>query len=255
MTWNLHHGDCLDRTKGLPALADGSVDHTITDPPYAGHVEAGSRSVGGKDKGGEITTRDFVYVPLSPAEQMAVSWHIARVTRRWGLVFTDVEGLEAWRHCLTLWGMEYVRCGIWERHGAPQTTGDRPAQGFEAIALFHAAGVRKRWNGRGKDGIWRHTLPSTKERRRRGHPTPKPEPLMAELVRDFTDPGETILDPYAGSAATGIAAVRAGRHFVGWEKKGTFYRLARAQLEVTRENLELFAPRRRRKAKQLRISE
>lgn len=48
----------------------------------------------------------------------------------------------------------------------------------------------------------------------RVHPAQKPEPLLAELVRPC---GATILDPFMGSGATGVAAVRTGRKFVGIE--------------------------------------
>jgi site-specific DNA-methyltransferase (adenine-specific) len=40
---------------------------------------------------------------------------------------------------------------------------------------------------------------------------------MAILVRLFSNQGELILDPFAGSGSTGVAALRLGRRFVGWE--------------------------------------
>jgi site-specific DNA-methyltransferase (adenine-specific) len=45
----------------------------------------------------------------------------------------------------------------------------------------------------------------------------KPLALMDVLVRLFSEPGELILDPFAGSGTTGVAALRLGRRFVGWE--------------------------------------
>lgn len=49
------------------------------------------------------------------------------------------------------------------------------------------------------------------------HPTQKPVDLCAYLVATFTDPGDLVLDPCAGSATTGVAALQAGRRFVGFE--------------------------------------
>jgi len=43
------------------------------------------------------------------------------------------------------------------------------------------------------------------------HPTQKPLPLMEALVDQFTDEGETILDPFGGSGTTALAAAEMGR--------------------------------------------
>jgi DNA modification methylase len=48
----------------------------------------------------------------------------------------------------------------------------------------------------------------------RVHPTQKPLGLMGALVQQFTDPGELILDPTAGSGTTGVAAKRLNRRSV-----------------------------------------
>ena len=79
------------------------------------------------------------------------------------------------------------------------------------------------WNGGGKRGIY--SVPTAIDRDRSGldariHTTQKPLALMQALVRDFTDEGETILDPFAGSGTTLYAAARLGRKSIGWDRPG-----------------------------------
>lgn len=62
------------------------------------------------------------------------------------------------------------------------------------------------------------------------HPTQKPLPLLRWLVRTFSQPGETVLDFCAGSAATGVAALAEGRSFVGCELDPRYYELAAERL-------------------------
>ena len=49
------------------------------------------------------------------------------------------------------------------------------------------------------------------------HPTEKPVPLMAELIESSSRRGETVLDPFAGSGSTLVAAVLTGRRAIGCE--------------------------------------
>jgi site-specific DNA-methyltransferase (adenine-specific) len=82
--------------------------------------------------------------------------------------------------------------------------------------------------------------------RRNLHPTVKPLALMRWLVRLLTPPGGTILDPYAGSGSTGIAAEQEGFHSILIERKTEYAELARARIagespllnQVTRETLD-----------------
>jgi site-specific DNA-methyltransferase (adenine-specific) len=63
--------------------------------------------------------------------------------------------------------------------------------------------------------VLRHTRPIGKNVNR--HPTEKPVPLMMELVESSTRRGETVLDPFAGSGSTLVAALLTGRHAIGCE--------------------------------------
>jgi site-specific DNA-methyltransferase (adenine-specific) len=66
--------------------------------------------------------------------------------------------------------------------------------------------------------------------RRNIHPTVKPLSLMRWLVALVTPPGGVVLDPFAGSGSTGIAAVGEGRRFLGIEREGDYVDIACARL-------------------------
>ena len=70
----------------------------------------------------------------------------------------------------------------------------------------------------------------------------KPLALMEMIVRDYSEPGEVICDPYAGTATTGVAAVRLGRHFIGWERDPGTFDYALKRLKKTRAQGDLFSP-------------
>ena len=58
------------------------------------------------------------------------------------------------------------------------------------------------------------------------HPTQKPVPLLERLIEIFTDEGDVVIDPCAGSGSTLLAAANAGRKAYGFEIKKEFYELA-----------------------------
>jgi site-specific DNA-methyltransferase (adenine-specific) len=215
----LYHGEFEDV---LPTL--DAVDHVICDPPYSEktHTSVRSRRMGANDRGGRYGADlrrqvNLGFDHITPEEMQFLSAEFARLTRRWVLVFSDVESDHLWRDELTTAGLDYVRTGAWVKRGStPQFSGDRPATAFEAITICHPSG-RKRWNGGGKHGLW--DVPIVLNRARadkseRVHPTQKPELLMRYLVADFTDPGDVILDATAGSGTTGVAAKIEGRRAI-----------------------------------------
>ena len=60
-------------------------------------------------------------------------------------------------------------------------------------------------------------IPVKKPRERYGHMTAKPVGLLQHLIRIFSASGSLVLDPFAGSGSTGVAAKREGRPFIGYE--------------------------------------
>lgn len=64
------------------------------------------------------------------------------------------------------------------------------------------------------------------------HPTVKPVALMAYLCRLITPPGGTVLDPFAGSGSTGVAAIREKFAFVGIEREAEYAEIAKARINA-----------------------
>ena len=218
----IYLGDCRDV---LPTLDDASFDHVITDPPYSANVHkrvrsSNKNSMPDAHEFGCRTRRqvDLGFEPLSPPLRRFCAREFARLAKRWVMAFSDVEMCHLWRLSLGAAGLDYCRTMEWRRlNGAPQFTGDRPASSFEAITLAHQPG-KKRWNGGGKQGVYEHPIVMNRGGNTpRRHTTPKPLLLMSQLVCDFSDPSNTILDPFMGSGTTLRAAKDAGRKAVGVE--------------------------------------
>lgn len=203
----LYHGDCREVLSSLP---DGGVNCVITDPPYSEntHKNANTTDSAGvaykalKGKFGHISLADLSEL-LTECGRVSSGWVVATLDYKHAFKFDETPPL----------GLRLLRVGVWTKpNPTPQISGDRPGQGWEAIAFLHRDDVRPKWNGGGRAGVWHAQV--VKEGL---HPTAKPLPMVADWVRLFTNPGDTILDPFAGSGTTLRAAKDESRKSIGVE--------------------------------------
>jgi DNA modification methylase len=68
--------------------------------------------------------------------------------------------------------------------------------------------------------------------RRVGHPAPFPIELPRRLIQLYSFAGDVVLDPFAGSGSTCIAALETGRSFVGYEKSGRYVKVAEKRIRA-----------------------
>lgn len=71
------------------------------------------------------------------------------------------------------------------------------------------------------------------------HPTQKPEKLMAKLILASSQPGQVVLDPFAGSGTTAVVAQKLGRRFVAIEQEPVFCALAQKRLELAQRETRI----------------
>ncbi|BAF58937.1 MAG: site-specific DNA-methyltransferase [Pelotomaculum sp.] len=77
--------------------------------------------------------------------------------------------------------------------------------------------------------VW--TFPA-EQAKKIGHPAPFPVELPYRLIQLYTFKGEVVLDPFLGSGQTAIAALKAGRRYVGYEIDGNYVGLAKRRIDV-----------------------
>jgi site-specific DNA-methyltransferase (adenine-specific) len=206
----IYHGDCLDI---LPTL--GPVDHVITDPPYNVSEEGAAILHAGT---GEVSQRrDF-------GEWDRSEWHPSpflvgteALLRQGGslLAFTSDRLLSAYRDAAGLIPRGTI---VWEKTNPPPTPRPAYVSATEWIVWLQKPGSKATWNGSGFTvNLLRHPICGGGERS--DHPTQKPIALLRELIQRHTDPGETILDPFAGSGTTGRAALDLGRKAILIERE------------------------------------
>ncbi len=79
------------------------------------------------------------------------------------------------------------------------------------------------FHGEYDSGVYKYPICRDKGR---FHPTQKPLALIGELIRKHSDEGDTVLDCFAGSGTTAVAARNLGRRFVGCELSEEYYEKA-----------------------------
>jgi len=194
-----------------------AVDSLIGDPPYSARTHEGQRT----GSGGDATTIDYEPITRDDCFELARCWE--RRVAHWMVLFCDHVSFlwheEAWRALdwLTFAPVQWVK-----PDAAPRKQGDGPNVSIEPIFIARRRGAWAIGSGSRKGY---YECP-TAELRGGGIAGAKPLPLMRALVRDYSEPGHLIVDPFSGSATTLVAAGIEGRRAVGAEEQVATYEMA-----------------------------
>jgi site-specific DNA-methyltransferase (adenine-specific) len=206
------------------ALADvGEVDTLISDPPYSERTHNGHDEVSEHANDGS-SRRELSYAAWKPddVERFVEVWS-PRV-RGWFVALTDHVLAPTFASALHEQG-RYVfsPLSFVEPGRAVRILGDGPAQWAVQIVV-----ARPRVEPYSKWGALPggYVLPYGQRDRRDSHIGGKPLWLMRALVRDYSRPGNLIVDPCAGGATTLIAAAIEGRRAIGAELDPNTHALA-----------------------------
>lgn len=125
---------------------------------------------------------------------------------------------------------------------------DAVKQRRRVIAPYRQNGEPKDWTET-EDGKYRDTCPSNfwddisipywSMPENTAHPTQKPEKLIAKLILASSNPGDLVLDPFAGAGTTAVTAKKLGRNYVGMEQNELYCAWASKRLELADEAPEI----------------
>lgn len=217
----LYLGDALHV---LPELPKGSADLLVTDPPYGVSWRSNHRREPFERLAGDEST-------AIAREILAASVRVLR-NRRHMYVFGPEEivaGLPIGASSELIWDRMTKGSGDLTLPWGPQH--DRITF---ATLVTGGARTRETAGGRLSARLRRGSIVAARREHGGGvdHPTRKPVALMRQLIESSTIPGELVLDPCAGTGATLVAAVAAGRRAIGVEIDPTFADRAAERLAV-----------------------
>jgi len=225
---NLYLGDCM---KVMALFEDGCIDTAVFDPPYktigggtpddarrpTGVLESNDTSMGITHN----TIQPETYLP-ELHRVLREQAHVYMMTNFLGLknglmakvmaAGFELHNLLVWKKnnaTPNRWGMKNVEYTLLARKGKAFALNDA---GFKTAEEF--------------DFPMDHNNPKSPK----SHPTEKPVSLMQTYIENSTEPGETVLDLFMGSGATGVAAQACGRKFIGIEMDPKYYRAAQIRM-------------------------
>lgn len=212
-------GDCATLLAQMP---DASVDLIITDPPYGVDYD----SIGGS---AHRTISEYEDSPEAVLAMLrTVATEMRRVLKPSGHAYFFF-GIKLWYQTFLL----YERAGfeadpiplVWIKNRWGTVNWDvRYAPQWEPI-IFATNGQRKLAKARAN--VFIADSPAGKGRI---HSAQKPVSLLCELIEQSSAPGETVLDPFAGSGSTLVAAHKLGRNYIGMERSEGVYNATKLRL-------------------------
>lgn len=227
------HGDALAFLADMPA---DQADAIVADPPYSSGGAFRSDRAGSAKK--KYLTNESAIARLpefygdNRTERGLLLWcslwlgEAWRVTRPGGAiaVFCDWRSLPAFSDAIQAGGWSWRGVGVWTkpRHKSRPTLGG--LWNDTEFILWGSKGPRLA--GECLPGSWAHPAPDSSTRL---HPTEKPQAVLRDLVRLAPSDG-LVIDPFAGSGSTGVAAVSQGRRFVGCEISAEYAAMAKRRI-------------------------
>ena len=259
----IYNEDCLE---GLKRVPDGSVDLTVTSPPYDNlRTYNGNISQWSFEKFQEIARELFRVTKQGGV----VVWVVADATIKGSETGTSFKQALYFMNC----GFNLHDTMIWSKPsftavGALKT---RYAQTFGYMFVFSKGKIKtfnalkdrkttsrskdKHGTIRQKDGgfrlmsnrgkqygefgirynVW-DMPPVTSNIERKGHPAQFPEQLANDHIISWSNEGDIVLDPFVGSGTTAIACINTNRNYIGFELDETYFKVADKRIKEARSN-------------------
>lgn len=241
----LYQADCLEIMQAIARkYPEGCFDMIFADPPYrlsnggmtcyAGKMVKVDKGLWDQSEGPEL---DFAFTK---------SWLdlCQQVLKPNGTIW--VSGTHHIIHvvgyAMQVLGFKILNEITWEKPNPPPNLSCRyfthstetllwAAKSLKSKHTFNYEEMREEAGGKQMKSVWQFTAPKKDEKVFGKHPTQKPVALVDRCIRGSTKPGDFVLDPFAGSSTTGVAAAALERRFCGIEQEAEFIELSKCRLE------------------------
>lgn len=218
-------GDCLVRMKEIP---DKSIDCVITDCPYK--IVAGGCSTKNFNCSGVLSMHnpDIKSGKLFGENDILFSdWlpDIYRVLKDNTHCYIMINGrnLKELQMCAEQAGFIFQNLLVWDKGN--KTPNRYYMQQVEFVLMLRKGNAKTITNaGTGNLLSFKNNIGN------KIHPTEKPVDLIDVFVKNSTQPGDWVLDPFMGAGSSGVSCLHNNRHFIGIEKDDKYFSIAKDRI-------------------------
>lgn len=224
--------------KVMGGVKDNSIDLICSDVPYLVTSRGNSGTMGGYwkseiAKSGKIFDNNII----KPKDYMSEFYRILKDKSICFLMINHINLIELLNEGERV-GFHFVKCLIWEKGN--KICGRYGMGCFEYIVLFRKGGDRP-FNDCSTPDILKVPINKLKDKDGHNlHDTEKPIELMEILVKNASNEGDTVLDPFMGIGSCGIASKKLNRNFIGCEIDEKYFKIAEERINGTfgKQNVE-----------------
>ncbi|MEZ8400736.1 site-specific DNA-methyltransferase [Vibrio splendidus] len=218
--------DCLPVLKGMPS---NSVDLIVIDPPYEiKNTKTGSKSE--LNRSFQKVNNELVSQQLTEGFDIKILDELVRINRKVNMyIFCNKAQLlmymnyfVAERGC----NFDLIK---WVKTNAVPTFNNKYLTDTEYCIYVRNGGYCKPSSYDDAKTLYHQPI-NIKDKRKYGHPTIKPLPLLEKLIRNSSQEGDTVLDCFMGSGSTGVACKKLQRHFIGIEINKEYFELSNQRI-------------------------
>ena len=217
----------------LASLENKTIDLVLIDPPY--NISRPTNFQSGEETGKD-TDRFRVSMDFGEWDKNFTGLEIAirecfRVLKDGGtmICFYDLWKIETLKSYLEAAGFVQIRFIEWiKTNPVPINSKINYLTNSREVAVLGVKKSKPTFHSEYDNGIYQYPICQDKGR---FHPTQKPLALIADLINKHSNEGEIVLDCFAGSCTTGVAAVLNNRQFIGCELDTEYYEKAVQRLK------------------------
>ena len=220
------HGDCFNHLKNIDSK---SINLIIVDPPYLISKKSGFKNYSDKANSDIITKYGKHSIDFGEWDKDDLDWDILfkeyyRILKDGGtlIFFFDIWKSTMIKDIAEKYKFKQPRVCQWQKtNPVPINSKINYLSNANEYFFTFIKGKKPTFNSEYDNGLYHYPICHGKERYE--HPTQKPLSLITELIKKHSNPGDLVLDCFAGTGTTGHACFLIDRKFILIEKEQKYF--------------------------------
>ena len=232
-------GDCLEK---LRDITSDSVNLILIDPPYIISKSSNFKNYSKEANRDMITKYGSISIDFGDWDKVRLDWEslflqFSRILKNGGtiIIFYDIWKAGELKEVATKFKFKQPRVCCWNKSNpVPINSKVNYLSNANEYFFTFVKGSNPTFNSKYDNGHYKHPICHGNERYQ--HPTQKPLSLITELIEKHSNPGDLVLDCFAGTGTTGHASILSGRDYILIENDKVYFGIIQSRIEQLVKN-------------------